>query len=152
MRREKARRREKEDPGRTREDIILAGKGDRRAPDPRGDRARPPRRLRVLAGRLEGDQPKESAASGRRSGGLRPLHPFRRPDAALGAELPLPSPQGMASGRDRAGPEPGGVPVALLLVPAWLRLPDHGLLHTDDPLPQLPGRENGVPPRTGGLA
>ena len=37
----------------------------------------------------------------------------------------------------------------LYLVPAGLRLPDHGLLRTDDPLPQLPGRADGVPPRTG---
>src|SRR5215213_3419195 len=136
----------------TRQDIIPGGKGDRRALDPPGDRARRPRRLRVLAGRLEGDRAAGSAASGRRSGGLRPLHPFRHPDAARGAELPLVAPQRVASGRDRTGSEPGGVPVALLSVPAWLRLPDHGLLHNHDPLPQLPGRENGVPPRTGGVA
>ena len=43
-----------QDPGSTGEDIIPACEGDRGALDPRGDRARLPRRLRVLAGRLEG--------------------------------------------------------------------------------------------------
>jgi hypothetical protein len=49
--------------------------------------------------------------------------------------------------RHRAGLEPGGVPLALLLVPASLRLSHHGLLRADDPLPQLPRREGGVPLR-----
>src|SRR5215211_8717017 len=127
------------------QDIIPGGEGDRHALDPAGDRARRPGRLRVLAGRLEGDRAARPAASDRRSGCLRPFHSFRRPDVARGAELPLVAPQGMASGRGRAGPEPGCVPVALLSVPARIRLPDHGLLRTHDPLPQLPGRESGLP-------
>src|SRR5215211_9355344 len=127
------------------QDIIPGGEGDRRALDPAGDRARRPGRLRVLAGRLEEDRAAGSAASVRRSGGLRPLHSFRRPDVARGAELPLVAPQGMASGRGRAGPEPGCVPVALRPVPARLRLPGYGLLRAHDPLPQYQGRENGVP-------
>src|SRR5829696_7032651 len=67
-------------------------------------------------------------------------------DADVGARLPPLAAQGVVAGGDLPGPEPGGLPVALLPAPAVVRLPDHGLLHPDDPLPQLPGRARRVPP------
>ena len=74
---------------------------------------------------------------------------IRRPDAHVGFQFPVHAPQGMASGRHRTGLEPGGLTLALLLVPASLRLPYHGLLRADDPLSQLQRCEDGVPLQAG---